>query len=330
MIRFLTPMRGAAAHDVAARQTMLAAAPSVLRLGGELILLEDDYTKKDVIVANLKQFSFPVISVHVPFPQIDGDHTAFDPRTEAGLEKMRVTAEIAQEIGAGIVVVHSQLAYLLRDWKSEQSTNTWRDALYEEIFASIKKLQNEFPGIRFCLENMPLPLFADTVDNADDMRFNPCLVTFQDLLAATQAGIDVTFDICHYDMMRRLWNYLITRDGKIDPKLIAIRDQIVGIYEHGVQPDYLTVVKNLGAGLGHIHLADSTGLWQNKASMPVGGLALNAGEQNQQELSELLHHLESNPDKEYSINLEVQDKDFTEIRETTQSLAFLAELLYGK
>lgn len=330
MIRFLTPVRGARIEDIQARTALLQQAPTKLRTGFELILLGEDCSRPAAIVENLRKTQFPVRSVHVPFPQYGGNYAAYDLRLPDGQEKIRVTAQIAKQVGARVVVVHSQLAYSLSDWLPEQFSLHWRDQLFGEIFSVIKKFQQEFPVLRFCLENMPLPLFADTEHIIFGMRFNPCLITLQDMQQAAQAGVSLTFDICHYDMMRRLWHKWLDEDGVIDQIRIQQRDQIVGVYPAGRQPDYIEVVQSIAAALGHIHLADSTGLWQNTNSTPAGGLALGTGDQSVEELATLLHYLESSPDTEYTINLEVKDKDMHTIQETAQSLHYLAQLLYKK
>lgn len=329
MIRFLTPIRGAVLSDVEARYRMLRSAPTSLRLGGELILLGDDYTKGHVIQKNLSASQFPICSVHVPFPQVGGNYAAYDPRVAEGQDKIRSAANIATLVGAEIVVVHSQLVFTLESWRSEQYSLGWRDKLFAEIFSVIKIFQQEFPKLRFCLENMPLPLFADSIIKPSDVRFNPCMITFEDMVRAVEAGVMVTFDICHYDMMRRVWHSWLDRYKKIDQTIIKEQEGVVGIYPAKEQPTYLEVVKKLGDGLGHIHLADSSGLWHNTISLPVGGLALGTGQQNTQELFKLLEYLESNPTKEYTINLEILDKDFAKISETASSLTYLSELLYG-
>lgn len=330
MIRFLTPIRGAVSSDVEARYRMLSEAPSVLRLGGELILLEDDYTKEDLIAENLRNNIFPIRSVHVPFPQVGENYLAYDPRLPEGQEKIRAAANIAMLVGAKVVVVHSQLAFSLENWQPEQFSLAWRDNVFAEIFSVVKLFQQEFPALQFCLENMPLPLFADSVIAPSDIRFNPCLITFEDMIQAVEAEVMVTFDICHYDMMRRLWHSWLDRYQIIDQAIIKEQEGIVGIYPAGEQPNYLEVLKKLGARLGHIHLADSIGLWENTTSIPAGGLALGTGDQNAKELLSLLQYLESNSTKEYTINLEVKDKNMQSLEETAQSLQYLAQLLYAQ
>lgn len=330
MIRFLTPIRGAVLSDVEARYRMLNNAPSILRLGGELILLEDDYTKENLIVENVRNGQFPIKSVHVPFPQVGGNYNDYDIFSPSGQEKINMAASIAQRVGAKILVIHSQFAFAHEAWLPRYNSLEWRDELFSNVFGVIKSIEDAHPGIQLCLENMPLPLFADSPISESEIRYNPCLITFEDMERAVNAGVKVTWDICHYDMMRRVWHSWLERYKSIDQTIIKERENIVGIYPAGKQPDYLEMIQKLGDGLGHIHLADSSGLWQYTVSMPTGGLALGTGEQIPEELRILLQYLEAHSTKEYTINLEVKDKDMRKLQETTQSLNYLAELLYAK
>lgn len=330
MIRFLTPIRGAVSSDIQARYKVLNNAPSDLRLGGELILLEDDYTKEDLIVENLRNSIFPIKSVHVPFPQVGGDYESYNIFSSSGQDKMHATARIAERIGASIVVVHSQFAFSYDEWTDNKNSLAWRDELFNTVFLLITEFNNKYPTLQFCLENMPLPLFADSPILESDVRYNPCIITFEDMERAVVAGIKITWDICHYDMMRRVLHSWLQHHGKIDQTHIKKIEKIVGVYPAGKQPDYLEIINKIGDGLGHIHLADSSGLWQYTVSMPTGGLTLGTGEQIQDELLALLLQLEAHPTKEYTINLEVKDRDMQKLEETAQSLRYLSKLLHVK
>ena len=241
MLRFLTPVRLANQADVAVREQLLQQAPTSLALGFEVILLENDYTLLETLVRFKHLLHFPICSVHVPFPQVDGDSSQFDLRTVAGETKLRATAKIATTLEAKIVVVHSQLAYSLVDWQTDYNSETWRDELFKVMVDCIQRVQRDYPATTLCLENMPLPLFADTVSDAERMRYNPCWLTFGDMQRLQHLGQPLTWDICHYDLMRRLW-----------PEAHLL----LGTYSDAVQPDYLTVMTSFGDNIKHLHLAD--------------------------------------------------------------------------
>lgn len=327
MIRWLTPVRATKLVDIQIREQLLNRFPQDWRRGYELILLEDDYKRLVNITKHLQSYSqYSVASVHAPFPQATQDHTAYDLRTASGQEKLAATAAIAQAIGATKVVVHSQLAFSLIDWQLDWNTTQWRDQLFTTIFTIIQNIAQQYPEIQFCLENMPLPLFPDTVVDAKNMRYNPCIMTFQDMQRAQAGGISITLDICHYDMMRRLWHQWLEQDHIIDQSIIAERDHIVGVYPESRQPDYLTLVQSLGSTVAHIQLADSRGVWQNKARQPISGLPLGTGEINRSELYTLLNSLHVAP-AEYTITLEIVDSDLRNLVESEQTIEYLIRLL---
>lgn len=329
MIRFLTPVRGAVQSDINTRVKLLDSAPAQLKTGFELILLEDDFTKEELISKNIRALPYSVCSVHTPFPQIDGDHASYQLTSKTGQTMLRAAAAIAQSNNVPKVVVHSQLAYTFNEWQVEFNQEQWRDDLFDKIFSIIKKIESEYEGIQLCLENMPLPLFADSVINGDMMRYNPCILTFGDLKRAQAAGVNITFDLCHYEIMRTMWHHWLKRDGCIDQEKIQQEDHIVGVYMDDKQPDFLTVVEKMGKIVEHLHLADSKGLWQNNNSLPGGGLALGEGQIDRTELLKLLQYIEKS-DKEYTINLEIRDENLSVLEQTKSSLLYLAENLYGK
>ncbi|MBI2415253.1 MAG: hypothetical protein HYV33_01155 [Candidatus Kerfeldbacteria bacterium] len=329
MIRWLTPLRGTVPDDITARCQLLATAPSGMLFGFELILLQHDYTQADVIMHNTKNIPYPISSVHVPFPQINGQPAQYDLFTQAGQAKLRATAAIAKQVGAAIVVVHSQVAIPISAWLPEYTTVTWRDKLFEKIFTVLKTVQADYPTVTLCLENMPLPLFADSVNTSTAMLYNPCLITVADMKQAAQAGIQLTFDVCHYDLMRRLWHNWIQRDGDIIPDRIATHGGIVGVYPTGRQPSYAQLWQQLKPAIGHIHLADSSGMWHNNGRLPGGGLPLGTGDIDATELYQWLQPLLADSQHTYTINLEVRDRDMTVLAETAASLTYLHRLLYA-
>jgi|GEM_PF-4369952 len=210
-----------------------------------------------------------------------------DMRTEIGRALLITYLELAKDIGANYIHIHSSAGY-----KGDRLSR--KSILKVEAMDKIRVNMISASGLveAGCpvgIENLPTPSMGD-VEKDPHKIWRDCVDSLEDCIYIVRGtDLKITLDTCHY---------AINQKGRID---------------------LIKPVKRLSQHLWHFHISDTKGYWIPNRSLWQEGVVPGNGRIGEESFKELFSYLKENhPD--ISLCIEVFNKDYRDPVETEESI----------
>lgn len=292
----LTPCRAAKIRDVETRVTLLTEIAKGLRGGLEIVGPFSDFIENSkAIVDNLKQakaMGVQIIIIHSPVIRDNYASTLTNISRPESQEILGAVLEIAHEVGAVAINVHGEIFFTTEEVKN--LTNRERDVLKKNISKNLKQLHLKESVVKLAIENMPWPLMGDIFFGEKDMVWDPLFADPLELYQFCEENdLWMTFDTCHWSTLGL-------------PLLLT------------------DAFKMVEGRVTHLHLSDAYGHWLPGTATFKEGLIPGDGNLGKGKFHQLLQYLRDCT-QQFTLTLEVNDKNFLNPRESRESLKRVIE-----
>ncbi|OGC47104.1 MAG: hypothetical protein A3A94_03610 [Candidatus Portnoybacteria bacterium RIFCSPLOWO2_01_FULL_43_11] len=288
MIRGIcTPCRAVKREDVRVRLNLLQEIKGKYPIGFEIVgPIDDFFYERELIISNIKEIKreLDFLIIHSPVERENYFSGNTNLSTEKGMETLKSVYGLARMIGAEQVIVHAEVL-------SFTPLISERQKKKENLKENLKRLVIR-PAVKLSLENMPYPLMGDVMYSYEDMVWDPFFADpFELYEFVSEIGIFMTFDTCH-------WGTL------------------------GFPVSLKTIVNKFKEKISHFHISDCWGHWIPGTSVFKEGLVPGDGFLGEEQFRELFSFFKNDSwnTMNYTINLEVNDSDFKNPKESRESI----------
>jgi len=274
-----------------------------------------------------------VVTFHAPF-DAHVPNTKLDLSHPDSVATYCAVADLATEIGAQGIIIHTNTVFTHDAWKPPLTSYTH---VHEKIFPLVYKNLahlSQYTSLPFHIENMCFPLRGDRTLEETEIPFDPYVWTYEGILHFLgKTSIQMSFDTSHYGIVSHKINEVWkTYHGKITAEDIA--KEKLKVYPQNVtqQPSlvdaFTGIQEKTGNRITHVQIADYKGSWLPKDH---GGRLLGEGlGVGEGDFGEELLKLVSLIDKTYPeipISLDVDVQDYLKRPEQIESLKRVLEVL---
>lgn len=264
-----------------------------VKTGMQVVGLLSDFTdsgQRKLMIENLaraRSEGLGQIVIHAPWPSPD---ELYEPKlnmakTDQSLSTFQGVVDMAREVNAEMVVMHSGVWF--QWWTAEKLSNQARNALYNSVSQTLRKLDRE--GIKIGLENMPYPGNGDVNFGKNQVVIDPLFTDLGEMYEFAQENeVEIVFDTCHWGTLN-LPISLAAAFRRIESKVC------------------------------NIHLSDVGGRWLPGVSLFQEGLVPGDGDLGEQNFRWFLAHIKHSK-KPVILTIEVKDKDFIAREESRRAI----------
>src|SRR3989344_4011251 len=158
------------------------------------------------------------------------------------------SVELAEAIGAGTLIVHSNTVYRASAKPQSPAWSVWQERyndwkvmnkeIRDPLYVNLEDLARQ-TKVTIAIENMPVPISADKSLNPKDIHFDPNMVTFEDLIEFC----DRTMGISNLKIVYDTSHALLTKKSLAMFADIGIRttEDLLQTPYRGVYPEYADI-----------------------------------------------------------------------------------------